>query len=91
MDFPCPHLPQLAEDLLEALSGQGRLAGLAPVIAHLTLEIAAIEDLYLDIQRHEGTGMQDCLAKAILPGFDFLWVVHEIPMLSLGDCGRIQQ
>ncbi len=49
VDLLRAHLRQFGDDFLEPLRADGRLARLAPVIAHLTFEVAAVEDLEFDV------------------------------------------
>ncbi len=65
VDLATAQRGQFGHDRLEAGAGQGRLAGRAPVIAHLALEIAAVVELDLDVERPVGSLCGDCVAETI--------------------------
>src|SRR5688572_18483685 len=76
VDLPAAKLAQFCDYLFEASHRDGWLACLAPMLAHLTLEIASIVHFNFDINGLIGAGMQNSLAHLIFFGSYLLKVIH---------------
>jgi hypothetical protein len=58
------------------------------VIAHLAFEVAAVKDLQLDIERLEGTCVQDGTTQLIFMSLDLIRVVHLNSYAIIGELWR---
>ena len=83
MDLLRAHFCQLSDDFLEAVRANGRLTRLAPMIAHLAFEVAAIKHFELDIQRLVRARVQDGLFEIFLLIGDGFRTVHNS---NIGNC-----